>query len=354
VDVAGVSTIRHAADCGDLEAHREGVNCVDLLVSSHFLCIIGNAGCAIALGGSRGWRLFRKPPKDFRHMTIIRSAIAAAAVAFITAGPALAQKPGDKKDPVVAIVDGAKIRFSDLRALHASLPARVRRLPMQRIYRPLLDYAITTHLLAKAGRAAGLDKDKEIQRLMAQYMTRVVAQIYLRRETAKLVTDDVLKKAYEKYKSGFKGGEEVRASHILVKTKKEAQEVIAQLGKGKEFAKLAKERSTGPSKAQGGDLGYFQRGQMVKPFAEAAFGLKKGEYTKSPVKTQFGWHVIKLVDRRRKSAPPFAQVKAKLRQEAGRALQSQTVKGLRSNAKIERFKLDGSAITPPKTDGKKK
>ena len=281
-------------------------------------------------------------------MTIIRSAIAAVAIATIAAGPALAQNPGEKKDPVVATVDGDEIRLSDLQSLHASLPARVRRLPLQRIYRPLLDYAITTHLLAKAGRKAGLEKDAQVKRLLTQYLTRVVAQTYLRQTTQKLVTDEVLKKAYEKYKSGFKGEEEVRASHILVKTKKEAQDVIAQLDKGEDFAKLAKKYSTGPSKAQGGDLGYFQRGQMVKPFAEAAFGLKKGAYTKSPVKTQFGWHVIKVVDRRRKSAPPFEQVRAKLRQDAARRLQGEVVKGLREKARIERFKMDGSPAAPPK------
>ena len=281
-------------------------------------------------------------------MSIIRSAIAAAAIATFAAGPALAQNPGDKKDPVVATVDGDKIRLSDLQALHASLPARVRQLPMQRIYRPLLDYAITTHLLAKAGRKAGLAEDAQVKRLLAQYLTRVVAQTYLQQTTAKLVTDDVLKKAYEKYKSGFKGEEEVRASHILVKTKKEAQDVIAKLDKGEDFAALAKKYSTGPSKAQGGDLGYFQRGQMVKPFAEAAFALKKGAYTKSPVKTQFGWHVIKLVDRRRKSAPPFEQVKDKLRADEARRLQGEVVKGLREKAKVARFNMDGSPMAPPK------
>lgn len=281
-------------------------------------------------------------------MTIIRSAIAAVAIAVLAAGPAFAQKPDDKKDPVVATVDGDKIRLSDLQALHAALPARVRRLPIQRIYRPLLDYAITTHLLAKAGRKAGLENEDQVKRLMTQYLTRVVAQTYLRQMTQKLVTDEVLKKAYEKYKSGFKGEEEVRASHILVKTKKEAQEVIAKLDKGGDFAKLAKQHSTGPSKAQGGDLGYFQRGQMVKPFAEAAFALKKGAYTKSPVKTQFGWHVIKLVDRRRKSAPPFERVKDTLRQREARRLQGDVVKGLREKAKIERFNMDGSAAPPPK------
>jgi peptidyl-prolyl cis-trans isomerase C len=281
-------------------------------------------------------------------MTIFRSAITAVAIALFATGPVSAQTSGDKKNPVVATVDGDKIRLSDLRALQQSLPARVRRMPLQRLYRPLLDYAITTHLLAKAGRAAGVADNKEVKQLVAQYITRIVAQIYLRRMTAKLVTDDVLKKAYEKFKSGFKGGEEIRASHILVKTKKEAQEIIAKLDKGEKFTDLAKKHSTGPSKAQGGDLGYFQRGQMVKPFAAAAFALKKGEHTKAPVKTQFGWHVIKLVDRRRKSAPPFAQVKDRLRREEARRLQGEAVKGLRAQAKIERFNLDGSAMTPPK------
>jgi peptidyl-prolyl cis-trans isomerase C len=281
-------------------------------------------------------------------MNIIGSAIAAVAIATFAAGPALAQNSGDKKDPVVATVDGDKIRLSDLQALQASLPARVRQLPLQRIYRPLLDYAITTHLLAKAGRKAGLAEDKQVKRLLEQYLTRVVAQTYLQQTTAKLVTDEVLKKAYDKYKSGFKGEEEVRASHILVKTKKEAQDVIAKLDKGEDFAALAKKYSTGPSKAQGGDLGYFQRGQMVKPFAEAAFALKKGEYTKSPVKTQFGWHVIKLVDRRRRSAPPFEQVKDKLRADEARRLQGEVVKGLREKAKVARFNMDGSPMAPPK------
>ena len=138
--------------------------------------------------------------------------------------PAMAQtsdKKAAEKDPVVAIVDGDKIKLSDLRALHAALPARVRRIPMQRIYRPLLEHAITTHLLAKAGRAAGLEKDAEVQQLVKRYMQRVLAQVQLRRATAKQITDDMLKKAYEKFKSEFKGEEEVRASHILVKTKKE-------------------------------------------------------------------------------------------------------------------------------------
>lgn len=287
-----------------------------------------------------------------------RATVAAGAVMVAAAATALSTVPAsaqaNKNDPVVATVNGDKIYLSDLITIHRSLPARIRRLPIQRIYRPLLEHAISTHLLAKAGDKAGLRKDKQLQAAVEQYTRRVLAQLYLRKAAESKVTEEALKAAYEDFKKNFKGEPQVRARHILLKTKEEAQKVIAALDGGADFAKLAREKSTGPSKAQGGDLGYFRRNQMVKPFADAAFKMKKGEYTKVPVKTQFGWHVILVVDKRKPTPPEYEKVKDQLRDQVSRKMQSEVAKQVRAEAKITRFNIDGSPAAPAnKPDDKK-
>ena len=142
-----------------------------------------------------------------------------------------------------------------------------------------------------------------------------------------------------------KGEEEVRASHILVKTEQEAKDIIAQLEKGADFAKLAKEKSTDPSKEKNsGDLGFFTKEQMVKEFAEAAYALKKGETSKTPVKTQFGWHVIRVTDRRTQAAPAFEDVKDQLRQKLAEFIAQEEINKLRSAAKIARFDAQGKPL----------
>src|SRR6185437_5838990 len=139
--------------------------------------------------------------------------------------------------------------------------------------------------------------------------------------------------------------EEVKARHILLPTEAAAKEVIAQLDKGADFAALAKEKSTDPSKETGGELGYFTRDDgMVPEFADAAFKLKKGEYTKTPVHTQFGWHVIEVEDRREVKPPSFEESKPQLKEEAARAAVGSKLKELRGKAKIETFALDGSPL----------
>ncbi len=139
----------------------------------------------------------------------------------------------------------------------------------------------------------------------------------------------------------------MRARHILVETEAEALAVIDELRKQKaDFAELARKKSTGPSGKKGGDLGFFKRGAMVKAFAAAAFALKPGEITGKPVKTQFGWHVIKLVERRARSAPSFADSRDKLRDELTQRVIAEAVGSLRGNAAIQTFGLDGSGPAP--------
>lgn len=246
------------------------------------------------------------------------------------------------KDPVVATVDGEKIHLSQVRAAYRQLPKRYKAIPFARIYRPLLAQVIDIKLIANAGRKQNLQDSAAVKQRMAQIEDRVIQEVYLRQFVDAKVTDEVLRKEYKEYLKSYKSEDEVRASHILVQTEKAARAIIKELGGGADFAKLAKEKSIGPSKARGGDLGFFARNRMVKPFADAAYAMKKGEVSKEPVKTRFGYHVIKVTDRRQKPAPAFEQTKAKLRNDLSQKLVAAQIRSLRGGAKIERFNQDGS------------
>jgi peptidyl-prolyl cis-trans isomerase C len=164
------------------------------------------------------------------------------------------------------------------------------------------------------------------------------------------MTDDSMHKIYDEAIKQTPNEEEVHARHILVPTEGEAKDIEAQLKKGGDFAALAKEKSKDPGAADGGDLGYFTKEQMVPEFAEAAFKLEKGQ-TSDPVKTQFGWHIIKLEDKRIKPTPTFDQVKGQLQSYVARRAQAELVDKLRKTATIERLDRpagpsDSSALNP--------
>lgn len=147
------------------------------------------------------------------------------------------------------------------------------------------------------------------------------------------VSDDAAQKLYDEQVG--KPGKEFNARHILVETEDEAKAVIEMLGQGSDFSELAKEKSTGPSGSSGGKLGWFGAGQMVAPFSEAAAKLEKGEYTKEPVQTQFGWHVIILDDSRESTPPPFEDVKDRLKMLLANQQLQQHVEELKNSASIE-------------------
>ncbi|MGO7427086.1 peptidylprolyl isomerase, partial [Rhizobium ruizarguesonis] len=159
-----------------------------------------------------------------------------------------------------------------------------------------------------------LDQTDEFKKRM-QYLTdRELHNAYFKKHVVDIVTPDEVKARYDKEVAALPKQEEVHARHILVKTEDEAKDIIKQLDAGKDFAELAKEKSTDPNKSEGGDLGYFSRGRMVKEFEDAAFALEKGTYSKTPVKTDFGFHVIKVEDKRDAPPPPFDQVQDQVRQ----------------------------------------
>ncbi len=258
-------------------------------------------------------------------------------------------------DQVVATVDGNKVFLIDVKEAQKSLPAQYKKVPFEMIYPALVDSIIDAKLASNNARIRNLDQDPEFKKQMRRIEDQMLQRVVLTQEMEAGITDEALEKSYAKLVKSFAKKEEVRARHILVKTEEEAKEIIEKLKGGADFAALAKEKSTGPSGAGGGDLGFFAKGQMVPEFDKVVFDLKPGELFDDPVKTQFGFHVIKVEERRKKEVPPFEKVKEQLRAEISQSLGAAYVEGLREKAKIVRFTLDGSTVPDkPKAEVKEK
>jgi peptidyl-prolyl cis-trans isomerase C len=266
----------------------------------------------------------------------------------LLAGPAWAQAAKPADDPVVARVNGAEMRRSDVEFEARKVPPQVQRQLGDKLYGALLDRMVGATLLAQAGRKAKLQDDPEVKRRIAMATDEIVAEAYVDQMLRKGITDAKLKARYDKFVKDAPPREEINARHILLANEADAKAVIDQLRKGADFAAIAKEKSTDPAgKTSGGDLGWFTKDQMVPEFADAAFKLKKGEITETPVKTQFGWHVIKVEDRRTAPPPSFEQVKQQLADDLAREMIGEKTKELRTAAKIEVFNADGSKPGAP-------
>jgi peptidyl-prolyl cis-trans isomerase C len=212
----------------------------------------------------------------------------------------------------------------------------LRQVPFPQIYGMLLDRAIDFQLLANAAEAEDLSGDPDVQAALAKARSDVLRDAYVRQAIDEGTTEERLQARYDDLKSeeGFTQ-EEVHARHILVASEDEAKKVIAELQVGADFAALAQEHSIGPTGPNGGDLCFYRREQMVPEFAEAAFAQEPSEHTQAPVQTQFGWHVIEVVDRRT-GAPSFEETEPRLRQEVAREIVADLVAELRDDAEIER------------------
>lgn len=260
----------------------------------------------------------------------------------------------NSSDPIVANINGTIIHRSELLAIQRTLPEQVRNVPLEKIYPQLMDQLIANTLAEQQARREGLQNDPEVRKRLAEIERSILVQAWevnlVRHETAnQKATDEKLHQLYEQYLKHASGGEEVCARHILVPTEEEAKAIIAELKKGADFATLAKEKTSDPSgKTSGGDLGCFRKEDMVKEFADAAFELKKGEISQTPVKSQFGWHVIKVEDRRAAKPATFEEIKPKLEQELGHEIVTQHVQALYKEAKaankIDIRNPDGSKI----------
>ncbi len=264
-----------------------------------------------------------------------KTLLAASLASILLASPALAQDSAPTEDKVLATVNGEKIMESEVRATQQGLPAQYRQYPFEALKPMLLDREISQRLLTMAGEKAGLNDDKEVKERVAAMKRRIVAETYLDRQIDKIVTEDALKKRYEQFIKTNKPENEVHARHILLKNEADAKAVIKELDNGADFAELAKEKSTGPSGPNGGDLGFFTHEQMVPEFADAAFKMKPGTYSKEPVKTQFGWHVIKVEETKKGEQPTFEEKRNELAAEMTQEAYKKIIADLRANAKID-------------------
>ena len=252
-------------------------------------------------------------------------------------------------DPVVARVDGQDISLSDIAEATQGLPAELRGMPPAQVFPMVVEHLIKQRAMAVLARKSGLDKQPDIRRAMDAAADRALQNAFIAREVGPQIADAAIRARYDRDIAGKGGAEEVHARHILVTAQDVAVKIIADLKKGGDFGALAKQHSTDQGAQNGGDLGFFKKDDMVPEFAAAAFALKPGEFTQEPVKTQFGWHVIKLDERRAAPPPSFEEAREELRQSMIQEAVNKLAATALAAVKVERLNADGSA--PRATDG---
>ena len=281
-------------------------------------------------------------------------ALAFAGFVLFFAGDALAQRDarsgapanpaaGSGGSPVVARVNDHQIFASDVEDALRQLPPEYMNMPPESLFPAVIEQLVDRYLLVQRARQQNLMSDLTVQKTLKEVEARVLEQAYLRRTVDSKVTEEALRRRYERDKASLVREKQVRARHILVKTRDEAMDILRELSRGKDFAKLAQEKSIGPSKAQGGDLGYFAFGSMLPTFSQLAFSLKKGEVGRVPVQTKYGWHVIKVEDVREAAPPPFDEAREELRAKMGEEIIESEIKRLREGAEIERVGMGNAA-----------
>lgn len=241
---------------------------------------------------------------------------------------------------VVAVVNGDEITRADVKAVASELPATAQ-VSVEQIYPMLLEQIINDRLLQARVDNSDITNDPEVEKRLAQVREQIVRSLYVERYIAENITDERVKEEYQKIKKENEDVKEVHARHILVETEDEAKALIQELEDGADFAALAKEHSTGPTGASGGDLGYFTKDAMVPEFSEAAFNTKKGTFSENPVKTQFGWHVIYVEDIRNRKVPEFAEMEQVIRDQLNKEVVNELVEDLREGAEIKKYDWEG-------------
>lgn len=235
---------------------------------------------------------------------------------------------------VYATYDGGQVTGKDVLELVNKMPPALQSVPDQLL--PLIvNQMVNDKLVAREAMNQKLDQEAATKARIEAAKEQVIRDRYVEKALDGKVTDAKLKAKYDQAIKNAPNVEEIHARHILVADEKVAQDIIAKLGKGGDFAALAKQYSTDPSKETGGDLGYVTRDQMVKEFGDALFAMKKGEVSKTPVKSQFGWHVIKVEDRRAKVKPTFEQVKEALQKQVTDEEVRNMVKSLREKNNVK-------------------
>jgi peptidyl-prolyl cis-trans isomerase C len=274
-------------------------------------------------------------------------AASAPAVAPASSGMAMSSSAAaPTKSPVVAKVDGQPIYQSEVDAFIGDIPDQTKQqMSPTDLQTRVVDRLIDVKLGNEKASAANFASDPAFAQRMRTAQEAMIADAFVEKQARAKINDTVLKAKYDDLAKQATPPEEVHARHILVKTEAEAKDIIAQLKKGADFEKLAKEKSTDPGSGEsGGDLGYFTKDKMVPEFADAAFKMDKGKYSDTPVHSQYGWHVIQVLDKRTQPLPALDQVKPQLTNIVLQDEERKVVEDLHKAAKIERFNPDGSPV----------
>jgi peptidyl-prolyl cis-trans isomerase C len=277
-----------------------------------------------------------------------RLGVASAAVAGCLAMVLFTGLPVRAQDanPVLAKVNGSEIRQSDIGVAEEELGPSLEKMDPATKKENVLAFLIDMKIVSKAAEDKKVADSDEFKKRLAFARNRLLMDQLLANEGKAATTDEAMKKVYDDAAKQIAGEQEVHARHILVETEDEAKAVKAELDKGADFAELAKKKSKDPGASDGGDLGFFTKDQMVPEFSAAAFALEPGKIS-DPVKSQFGWHVIKVEEKRNRKPPEFDQVKSQIEAYVTRKAQADYVAKLREGAKIER--MDQAANTPAAT-----
>ncbi len=275
----------------------------------------------------------------------VRRALGALAFAAFLSAPLTALRAQDS-DPVIARANGVDIHESEIAYAEEEIGGNMPDIPPAQKRDYLITYLTDVIILSQAAEQKKLGDRADVKRRLAFDHNRLLMESLLQDVGQAAQSEAEEHKVYDKAVKQMANEEEVHARHILVPTEEEAKAIIVELKNGADFATLAKEKSKDPGAANGGDLGYFTKDQMVPEFAEAAFKLDKGQISE-PVKTQFGWHIIKVEDKRIKPTPTFEQVKPQIDSYVAHRAQTALVEKLRSAAKIERFDKPAAPAASP-------
>jgi peptidyl-prolyl cis-trans isomerase C len=286
------------------------------------------------------------PDAKFGVSFRLASAVAASVAIVLLAGMPLR---AEETNPVLAKVNGAEIRQSDVTLAEEELGPSLAQMDPATKKENVLAFLIDMKIVAKAAEAKKIEDRDDFKARLAFTRNRLLMDNLLAAEGKAATTEEAMKKVYDEAAKQIEGEQEVHARHILVETEDEAKAIEAELKKGADFAELAKKKSKDPGASDGGDLGFFTKDQMVPEFSAAAFSLEPGKIS-DPVKTQFGWHIIKVEEKRNRKAPDFEQVKGQIETYVTRKAQAEYVAKLRESAKVER--MDQAANVPAKTDAK--
>jgi len=264
--------------------------------------------------------------------------IVALALVFLSGPDAVAQN--QISEGTVATVDGIAITYNDVSLVEDELMAVYGQLPEEQRFQTLVGFMVNRILASEAAKKAGLENDADVAKIKAFMERKALQDVYIAKMLMERVREKDVTAYYDKEIKNGSLEEEVRARHILLDNREAADAVVADLENGADFAALAKERSKGPSGPSGGDLGYFSKQSMVPAFSDAAFKLAAGE-TSPPVQTQFGWHVIRVEDRRNRPVPPFDQVQDQIYQLLISEAQRDIYDEMRAKASVDLVDMPG-------------